>query len=85
MKDRGGLATTIALLIAAILGASYIPRKAADSTSAGGGAKAGSKATDRRQQEPATGGRKRKSHPVLRSNRETAEAPVSSGRAGAHA
>ena len=36
MKDRGGLATTIALLIAAILGASYIPRKAADSTSAGG-------------------------------------------------
>ena len=36
MKESGGIATTIALLIAAILGVSYIPRKAADSTSAQG-------------------------------------------------
>ena len=31
MKERGGVMTTITLLIAAVLGVSYIPRKAADS------------------------------------------------------
>jgi len=36
MKDRGGVATTIALLIAAIFGASYIPRKSGDTTSGQG-------------------------------------------------
>lgn len=33
MKERGGMTTTIALLIAAVLGASYLPRKGADTGS----------------------------------------------------
>ncbi len=39
MKERGGFATTIALLLAALLGVSYIPRKPAE-TAADGGAQA---------------------------------------------
>jgi hypothetical protein len=35
MKERGGLTATVALLIAAIFGASYLPRKAAESAAGG--------------------------------------------------
>src|SRR5271169_3207689 len=34
MKERGGLATTIALVLAVVLGGSYLPRKSGDTTTA---------------------------------------------------
>ncbi len=59
MKERGGLATTIALVIATILGVSYMPRKAADSlnsaesqSSGAGGTHAGTKTPPQRKEAP---------------------------------
>jgi len=45
LKERGGFATTIALLLAALLGVSYIPRKAAETAAIGGAQGGGAGAT----------------------------------------
>jgi hypothetical protein len=55
MKDRGGMATTIALLIAAILGTSYLPRKSGDTSSQGTQKPAAKVAASSSKKPPAAG------------------------------